>query len=263
MLMSEQFTQSNALSTLLEDLRSVATIGARHGTSEQAGDWVVSIGTSPTVQQQWMQLDPIIQTRPRQVVVSVTERIRHGPDKGTTDVGMPFLDSGFQVSDDLLQRLQHAIAFFARWRSDPGRGDAHEAWAAGSHRMAGRRANPQAKGVGSYAPKDTSLLKDEVWLQEELAAETAVGEWLHLMDKELRRICPTHHAACNAPRNHTHSWESHAAHTRLPSFDAPQTTAACAIDYPAFGNQGTKAGRGVGRGPVQGARLTAGCATTC
>jgi hypothetical protein len=136
MLMSEQFTQSNALSTLLEDLRSVATIGARHGTSEQAGDWVVSIGTAPTVQQQWMQLDPIIQTRPRQVVVSVTERIRHGPDKGTTDVGMPFLDSGFQVSDDLLQRLQHAIAFFARWRSDPGRGDAHEAWAAGSHRMA-------------------------------------------------------------------------------------------------------------------------------
>ena len=53
------------------------------------------------------------------------------------------------------------------------------------------------------------------------------------MDDELRRICPTHHARCNTPRDHTHNFESAG---RLAAWQVPQTTAACAINFPAFGH---------------------------
>ena len=231
MLTSPQFDQSHQLAMVLEDLRGIDSIGARHGQQEQ---WNAIVGCAPTEAEQWRQVDPIMEAGQRCVVISVSERVRHGPLKGGHDVAMPYICSGWCPPASILERLRLASAFFAEHRNDPGRSKAHEAWGSGSHRMAGRRANPLDGDVGNYAPRDNKLLNNAEWCAAELEHEASVGAWLQLADAELRRVCPTHHARCNTPRDHTHTYEQ-ANKQRIPSWPVPQTTAACAIDYPAFG----------------------------
>jgi hypothetical protein len=235
MLESRQFQSTYAVRNVLSDLKVLMTINQRHGTTE-TDEWTCSMGNAPTELDGWKQYTELLQTKPRQVVVSIKEKQRRGPQSGEYDVSIPFIDSGLQISEELLTRLRCAISFFARHRADPGRGSAHDQWAAGMHRMAGLRANPIFEGFGSYSPTDSSLLHDSVWLAEEAAAEKAVGEFLQIADRELLRVCPTHHSASNAPRMNTHNFAGpRAAASRHPVFEAAQTTAACAIGWPAFG----------------------------
>jgi hypothetical protein len=230
MLESPQFNRTHQLLTVIEDLKGINTIEARHGQPEA---WTASVGCAPTADQEWKLAQPLFKVGARHVALSCVEYMRHGPCKGTDDVGMPYFSSGLLPPVELQQRLETAIGFMARYRKDPGRGDEHEAWAAGSHRMAGRRANPLDTDIGNYAPVDKSLLLDEAWLALERDAEGAYAEWLAMMDAELRRVCPTHHARSNTPRDHTHNYSGG---QRVAPWNAPQTTAACAVNFPAFGH---------------------------
>ena len=50
---------------VLEDLRGIDSIGARHGQQEQ---WNAIVGCAPTEAEQWRQVDPIMEAGQRCVV---------------------------------------------------------------------------------------------------------------------------------------------------------------------------------------------------
>ena len=230
MLQSPQFENSHSLIKVLTHLQSIATIGARLQCSQPS--WWCVIGDGHASQQAAL---VCMEHRPC-VAVACRERLRHGPERGGKGVGIPYINSGLTLPSDIIDGLLAAIKFFARHRADPGRGEGHSAWAAGSHRMAGRRGNPTAKGIGPYSPSDPALLLNQQWLAAECEAEDAYDAWLQKMDEELCRVCPTAWTEMNSPRDHTHNYACSSGSSRLNLWKAPQTTASVAIGYPAFGS---------------------------
>ena len=231
MLVSGQFAPTPSVRAVVGNLRAVMSIGARHGLGMDEPDWQCVVG-NPPAPPLFKQHSPLAKVGPRQVLISTRELVRHGPNKGGMDAAICCLHTGRVLPPEQEQPLQSAIRFMALQYVDPGRSADHDHWAQGCHRMCGRRANPRDGGVNQYSPKNSALLEDEEFCRAEGEMLAAVGAFLKGADLELERVMNTHHARQHTPRDHTHNY---GAPSRHPPWDAPQTTAGCAINYAAFG----------------------------
>ena len=237
MFESEQFPSphTESFSVMLEDMVSIfdsVCAPRAEGRARHAEDWLAIVGNPPTEAQSFEHV-PMVETCARSVVVSLREHISRGPEKGSFDVAITFIDSGLRVPPEMVERLHTAAEFLARYFKDPGRGQEHDEWGAGDHRMCGRRGNPLDRGVNNYSPVERALLNDPEWCAAEKGAHEAFDSWLQFMHSELRRVCPTAARGLSVPRNHTHSF---ALPSRVGGFNAPQTTAGIALNCPAFSN---------------------------